>query len=110
MHRLAEQNLKFERLVVSSDLAKAMFQDNQYKSQQVVGLAIIFWGLKVPCHESVYFRNDFYTLILPLKTHFRNLKSKKNFEKKVKNFGALARTSYVKEMAVAGLKIDFWTF
>ena len=35
---------------------------------------------------------------------------KNDLEKKVKNFGALARTSYVKEMTVAGLKIDFWKF
>ena len=32
---------------------------------------------------------------------------KKDLEKKVKQFGGLARTSYVKEMTVAGLKIDF---
>ena len=42
------------------------------------------------------------------KNHFRNLKSKKkDLEKKDENFGALARISSLKEMVVAGLKIDF---
>jgi large subunit ribosomal protein L39 len=39
MHKMAEENLKFERLVVSSDFAKDMFQENQYKSKQIPSIA-----------------------------------------------------------------------
>jgi large subunit ribosomal protein L39 len=39
MHKLAEDDLKFERLVVSADLAKDMFQENQYKSKQIPSIA-----------------------------------------------------------------------
>jgi len=39
MHRMAEQDLKFERLVVSPDFALKMFADNQYKSSQVPSIA-----------------------------------------------------------------------
>ena len=66
--------------------------------------------LKVPCQESVYSRNVFFTLILPLKNRFLRFKIQKKTLKKVENFGALARISSLKEMAVAGLKIDFWKF
>ena len=52
--------------------------------------------LKVPCQESVYSRNVFFTLILPKKVYFWASKLKKDLEKKVEHFGAL------KEMAVAG--------
>ena len=37
---------------------------------------------------------------ITLKTHFRNLKSKKRPLKKVENFGALARISSLKESAI----------
>jgi len=39
MHKLAEEDHKFERLVVSSDLALKMFQGNQYKSKQIPSIA-----------------------------------------------------------------------
>eukprot|EP00088_Acartia_fossae_P028070 TRINITY_DN28846_c0_g1_i1.p1 TRINITY_DN28846_c0_g1~~TRINITY_DN28846_c0_g1_i1.p1 ORF type:complete len:349 (-),score=79.70 TRINITY_DN28846_c0_g1_i1:117-1163(-) len=42
MHKFCEQNLKFERLVVSSSLAEEMFQDNQYKSKQIPSIAANF--------------------------------------------------------------------
>ena len=44
------------------------------------------------------------------KSIFEIQNPKKDLEKRVWNFGALARTSYVKEMTVADLKIDFWKF
>lgn len=39
MHRLAERQLKFERLVVDASLALKMFEDNQYKSAQIPSIA-----------------------------------------------------------------------
>ena len=44
---------------------------------------------------------------ITLKNPFSKFKIQKKTLKKVRNFGALARTSYVTEMTVAGLKIDF---
>merc|ERR1711997_1183402 len=39
MHRLSEQSLSFERLVVNAKLAQDMFADNQYKIQQIPHIA-----------------------------------------------------------------------
>ena len=44
------------------------------------------------------------------KSIFEIQNQKKDLEKKVENFGAIARTSYVKEMTVAGLKMNFLKF
>ena len=52
----------------------------------------------------------FTPLYYPNKSIFELQNPKTDLEKKVENFGALARTSYVKEMTVAGLKINFWKF
>ena len=49
-------------------------------------------------------------LYYPKKSIFELQNWKKDFEKKFKNLGALPRISSLKEMAVAGLKIDFWKF
>ena len=52
----------------------------------------------------------FTPLYYPKKSIFEIKNPKTDLEKKGKNFGALALTSYVKVMTVAGLKIDFWKF
>merc|ERR1712154_71965 len=39
MHRLSEQHLPFERLVVDASLAKEMFEDNKHKSLQIPDIA-----------------------------------------------------------------------
>ncbi|XP_023323548.1 39S ribosomal protein L39, mitochondrial [Eurytemora carolleeae] len=39
MHKLAEENLPFERLVVDPKLAAEMFKDNKYKSAQIPNIA-----------------------------------------------------------------------
>jgi len=39
MHRMAEADLPFERLVIRPELAARMFEDNQYKSAQVPSVA-----------------------------------------------------------------------
>jgi threonyl-tRNA synthetase len=36
---LAEKSLPFERLVVDASVAKEMFQDNQFKLQQIPNIA-----------------------------------------------------------------------
>ena len=52
----------------------------------------------------------FTPLYYPKKSIFELQNPKKDLQKKGGNFGALARTSSLKEMAVAGLKIDFLKF
>ena len=39
MHRLAERELPFQRLDVSEELAKEMFQDNRHKLSQIPSIA-----------------------------------------------------------------------
>ena len=39
MHRLSEQHLPFERLVVDASLAKEMFEDNKHKANQIPDIA-----------------------------------------------------------------------
>ena len=39
MHRLAERELPFERLVVDEKLAAEMFADNKYKTKQIPNIA-----------------------------------------------------------------------
>ena len=39
MHRLSEQHLPFERLVVDASLAKEIFADNEFKSKQIPDIA-----------------------------------------------------------------------
>jgi len=39
MHKMAEEDLKFERLVVDKEVAKEMFKHNQYKSNQIPNIA-----------------------------------------------------------------------
>ena len=53
---------------------------------------------------------SFLPLYYPKKSIFELQNWKKDLEIKVENFGALARISSLKEMAVAGLKIEFWKF
>lgn len=39
MHKLAEQNLPFQRLDIDASLAREMFRDNQYKAKQISSIA-----------------------------------------------------------------------
>lgn len=39
MHRIAEKNLPFERLVVDASLAKEMFAENRFKAKQIPSIA-----------------------------------------------------------------------
>ena len=39
MHRLAEEEIPFERLVVDLDLALVMFSDNPHKKKQIPSIA-----------------------------------------------------------------------
>ena len=52
----------------------------------------------------------FTPLYYPKKSIFEIKNPKTDLEKKGKNFGALALTSYVKVMTVAGLKMTFENF
>ena len=39
MHRLAEQELPFQRLTIDADTALAMFEENPYKTGQIPNIA-----------------------------------------------------------------------
>ena len=56
MHKMADENLKFERLVVSSDFAKDMFQENQYKSKQASVILETYLPIFVVSHSVPQFR------------------------------------------------------
>lgn len=50
MHKLADQDIKFERLVVTPEFALDMFRENQYKSNQIPSIAESF-GNKITLYK-----------------------------------------------------------